>query len=45
VLDSKATGRKAIKAISDARSRFLKCRASMDPDVYNDLYRRFIERS
>lgn len=40
VLDAKAPSKKAIK---DARSRLARCKPSMDPGVYDDLYRRFIE--
>lgn len=41
VLDAKAPSPKAVK---DAKSRLVGCRSSMDPGVYEDLYRRLIER-
>jgi hypothetical protein len=41
VLGAKASNR---KAVNDARSRLTKCRPSMDPDVYNEIYHRLIER-
>jgi serine/threonine-protein kinase len=41
VLGSKAPNR---KAVNDARSRLTKCRPSMDPDVYDDIYHRLIKR-
>jgi hypothetical protein len=41
VLGAKAPNR---KAVNDARSRLMKCRSSMDPDVYDDIYHRLIER-
>jgi serine/threonine-protein kinase len=41
VLDAKAPSK---KALNDARSRLARCKPSMDPGVYDDLYRRLIGR-
>jgi serine/threonine-protein kinase len=40
VLDAKAPSKKAVR---DARARLARCKPSMDPGVYDDIYRRLIE--
>ncbi|HEX8108417.1 MAG TPA: protein kinase [Kofleriaceae bacterium] len=40
-LDARAPSK---KAVNDARSRLARCKPSMDPDLYADIYHRLIER-